>query len=347
MAMDKIAEVENQLLAEIEQADEPRSVLRSKKLRELYGQIKSVDEAERAAFGQAINELKTKLEQAIADKESAAASADLPPIDVTAPFDVNVSADKKPQHLPAEQGSVHPLNQELNKILDIFARMGFSAIESRQIDDDYHMFGSLNFPEDHPARDDYDTFVTTDGLVAPAHTSVMQNRILKTYGKQLEDGEPIAYVIPGRIFRNEDVDARHEHTFMQLEGIYVGENITVGNLIATFKTFLETYYEKELNVRVNPFYFPFTEPSFEFALSCPFCETGCTVCSYETWIELLGMGMVHPNVLKEGGVDPEKYTGFAWGMGIDRLVMMKHQIEDIRLLRSGRLEFLKQFGGQS
>ena len=152
--------------------------------------------------------------------------------------------------------------------------------------------------------------------------------------------------MPDRVFRNEDLDARHEHTFYQVEGVYVAKGVTVGNLIATLQAFLQEYYGKELEVRVNPFYFPFTEPSFEFALSCPFCEgkdANCKVCSGEGWIELLGCGMIHPNVLKAADIDPTVYTGFAFGCGIDRLVMMKYGIEDVRHFQSGKLDFLRQF----
>jgi phenylalanyl-tRNA synthetase alpha chain len=208
------------------------------------------------------------------------------------------------------------------------------------------MFTSLNFPEDHPARDDYDTFMTEEGFVAPAHTSTMQHRIIKARKKDLENGKPIAVLAVDRVFRNEDLDARHEHTFHQAEGVYVGKGITVGNLVATLKTFLSTYFGKEVETKITPFYFPFTEPSFEFSLSCPFCtneQKDCRVCSGEHWIELLGCGMIHPNVLKEAGVDPEKYTGFAWGCGIERLVMMRYNIEDIRHFNSGKLAFLRQF----
>jgi phenylalanyl-tRNA synthetase alpha chain len=233
---------------------------------------------------------------------------------------------------------------ELEKVLDIFSRMGFLAIESRQLDDDYHMFGSLNFPEGHPVRDEYDTFLTEEGLIAPAHTSTMQNRVLKKYKNNLKDGRPIAVVIPGRVFRNEDLDARHEHTFYQLEGVYVDEGINAGHLVATLQTYFNEYFQKDVKVKIQPFYFPFTEPSFEFAASCPFCDqAGCNVCSYTGWIELLGCGMIHPNVLREGGIDPQKYTGFAWGGGIERLVMIKYDIEDIRHFESANLKFLRQF----
>jgi phenylalanyl-tRNA synthetase alpha chain len=212
------------------------------------------------------------------------------------------------------------------------------------------MFTSLNFLEGHPARDDYDTFMTTQTdkngkpFIAPAHTSTMQNRIIKKYKDQLELGKPIAVLVPDRVYRNEDLDARHEHTFYQHEGIYVGKGVHAGHLIATLKTFLQEYYQQELDIKTQPFYFPFTEPSFEFALSCPFCQKkGCNICGYTGWIELLGCGMIHPNVLKMAGVDPAEYTGFAWGGGVERLVMMKYNIEDIRHFESGKLDFLRQF----
>jgi len=320
-------------------------ILRAVELRALYAELPQLPPEQKAGFGKEINDLKAEL-QALVDAATEEAEA-LPPIDITAPFDVNAPA---PGLLPAKTGSVHPLMRERDIILDIFYRMGFHASESREIDDDYHMFSALNFPEDHPARDDYDTFMTTQQdangrrFIAPAHTSTMQNRLLKQYAGGLEKGEPIAVVVPDRVFRNEDLDARHEHTFYQLEGIYVGKGVHAGMLIATLKTFLQEYYGKELEVKTQPFYFPFTEPSFEFALSCPFCDKkGCKVCSYAGWIELLGCGLIHPNVLREAGIDPEVYTGFAWGCGLDRLVMMKYGIEDVRHFESANLTFLRQF----
>lgn len=341
--------LEAELLDQVRSADEPRSILRSATFKQLYADIKNIPDDERAAYGQSVNTLKQKVEQAVAEREQAAAQADLVPIDVTAPMDVNAII---PDLLPSQNGSIHPITQEIAIISDIFARMGYVTEESREIDDQYHMFETLNFPADHPARDDYDTFMTEqrdkDGhpLIAPAHTSTMQYRTMVKYRDQLERGEAIAAIVPDRVFRNEDLDARHEHTFYQVEGIYVAEGVHAGMLIATLQTFLEEYYGKQLEVRVNPFYFPFTEPSFEFALSCPFCEDkdpACKVCSGEGWIELLGCGMIHPNVLREAGIDPEVYTGFAFGCGIERLIMMKYQIEDIRHFESAKLDFLRQF----
>ena len=341
----EVATVAETLRAQFETLDDKKAILRAPEMRELFGKVKDAPPEKRAQFGAEINQLKQEIEQWVAD--ATVAVDDRLPIDVTASFDVNA---KPEQLLPAQHGSIHPLMHELDTVLDIFYRMGFTAVESREIDDDYHMFEALNFPEGHPARDDYDTFMTkqTDGkgkqFIAPAHTSTMQNRVLKHYKANLEEGKPIAVVIPGRVFRNEDLDPRHEHTFYQLEGVYVGKGVHAGNLIATLKTFLQDYYQQELEVKTQPYYFPFTEPSFEFALSCPFCKkAGCSVCSHSGWIELLGCGMIHPNVLKEAGIDPNEYTGFAWGGGIDRLVMMKNDIEDIRHFESGKLEFLRQF----
>ena len=327
----------------------PREVLRAPELKALYEHIKTLPSDERGSFGKRVNELKQALELAVSARQAELEKVDLPPIDVTAPMDVNTDI---PPLLPSDQGTIHPLSAELERISGIFNRMGYCIEESREIDDQFHMFESLNFPKGHPARDDYDTFMTEqtdvngDRLIAPAHTSTMQNRVLQKYRAQLERGEAIAAIVPDRVFRNEDLDARHEHTFYQVEGVYVGKGVAVGNLIATLQAFLQEYYGKKLDVRVNPFYFPFTEPSFEFALSCPFCEgkdPSCKVCSGEGWIELLGCGMIHPNVLRAANINPDEYTGFAFGCGIDRLVMMRYSIEDVRHFESGKLDFLRQF----
>ena len=342
-------ELRREIVLAVSQSKSPREFLRDRRLRELYDQIKSLPPVERGPFGKRINELKQAIEQAIDVRLEELEKVDLKPIDVTAPMDVN---SPKPELLPNEQGTIHPLSAEIERISEIFNRMGFVTEESREIDDQFHMFESLNFPKGHPARDDYDTFMTEetdsngDRLIAPAHTSTMQNRVLMKYRDNLEKGEAIAAIVPDRVFRNEDLDARHEHTFYQVEGVYVSRRVNVGNLIATLQEFLQEYYGKKLDVRVNPFYFPFTEPSFEFALSCPFCEgknPDCKVCSGEGWIELLGCGMIHPNVLRAAQIDPNEYTGFAFGCGIDRLVMMKYGIEDVRHFESGKLDFLEQF----
>lgn len=347
--MEELQTIESILLARVGELKQPRDILKAPEIKKLYAAIPTLDPSERGTYGKRINELKQKLESAVMEREAEAEAAASEPLDVTAPFDVN---GVLPELLPTDGGSLHPLMQEIAVLRDIFARMGFASEESREIDDQYHMFESLNFPAGHPARDEYDTFMTTqkdangDGFIAPAHTSTMQNRVLKKYRTNLDSGEPIAAIVPDRTFRNEDLDARHEHTFYQIEGVYVARGVHAGMLIATLQKFLEEYYGKKLNVRVNPFYFPFTEPSFEFALSCPFCEgknPDCKVCSGEGWVELLGCGMIHPNVLEMADIDPREYTGFAFGCGIDRLVMMKYAIEDVRHFESGKLDFLRQF----
>ena len=336
----EIIKAQSALASEFEALTEKKQILRSKTLESLYGALRVLPNDQKATYGKELNALKTEIMSwlnKVQDNQE-----QLPPIDVTAPFDVNTSKDEKQMLLPVTQGSIHPLMTELQYIVDIFGRMGFEAVESRQIDDDYHMFESLNFPEGHPARDDYDTFMTTDGLIAPAHTSTMQNRVLSERKKNLEAGEAIAVVIPDRVFRNEDLDVTHEHTFYQFEGVYVDKNITVGNLIATLKTFMSEYFGQDLKAKIQPFYFPFTEPSFEFAIERPdSLKKGDT--EADQWLELLGCGMIHPNVLKAAGIDPTIYTGFAWGCGIERLVMMKNSIEDIRHFESGKLDFLRQF----
>jgi phenylalanyl-tRNA synthetase alpha chain len=343
--MNDIADTREILLKRFETLEVKSDILRAPELKALFSKIKDQSVEGRAVFGQAVNELQVELKEKVSANNEA--SVVVESLDVTAPWDVNTKAQSL---LPSEQGTIHPLMREIATLSTIFERMGFAIEESREIDDQYHMFETLNFPKGHPARDDYDTFMTeetdSDGepLIAPAHTSTMQNRVLRKYRENLENGNPIAAVVPDRVFRNEDLDARHEHTFYQVEGIYVSKNVHAGMLIATLQEFLQEYYGKELEVRVNPFYFPFTEPSFEFALSCPFCDKkGCNVCSYEGWIELLGCGMIHPNVLKAANIDPEEYTGFAFGCGIDRLVMMKYGIEDVRHFESARLDFLRQF----
>jgi len=247
---DRIATARAELLKRYETLSNKSDILKSRELKELFSVIPTLEPHERAGFGQSVNALSNEL-KAMVDSESVAVK-ELRSIDVTAPFDSNAP---KPAFIPSEQGSIHPLMAEISRLSEIFSRMGFVIEQSREIDDQYHMFEALNFPKGHPARDDYDTFMTvetdSDGspLIAPAHTSTMQNRILKKYKSNLESGDAIAAVVPDRVFRNEDVDARHEHTFYQVEGVYVAENVHAGMLIATLQKFLEEYYERTLNVQ--------------------------------------------------------------------------------------------------
>lgn len=336
----KIADVAEALKKRLDSLDDKKSILRAVELKGLYAEIPSLDVEERASYGQEINQLKNELEELIAGYQDEAEV--LAPIDITASFDVNTKADMRPRLLPSSLGSIHPLTKEIETISDIFSRMGFNIEESREIDDDYHMFGSLNFPDGHPAKDDWDTFMTTDGLIAPAHTSTMQNRLMKKYKENLASEKPIAVLVPDRCFRNEDLDVTHEHTFYQIEGVYVDRGMNAGNLIAVLKAYLSEFFGEELNVKIQPFYFPFTEPSFEFAVERPEMLRKDDT-EAEQWMELGGCGMIHPNVLKMADIDPTEFTGFAWGFGIDRMVMLKNNIEDVRNFQSGKLDFLRQF----
>ena len=328
--------VKQSLLERIASSESPKEVLKAPEFRELYGAIGSLPPEERGAFGKQVNELKIAVEAAIETRENELESADVQAIDITAPWTMNESA---PRLLPTENGTQHPLTKELDAVVDIFTRMGFDAIESRQIDDDHHMFGALNFPEDHPARDGYDTFRTEEGFIPPAHTSTMQHRILKDGKAALEAGGHIAAVSYGRVFRNEDVDATHEHTFYQCEGVYVSKDATLGQMLGTLRSFFETYYGQALRIKTQPAYFPFVEPGLEFAIEKPAAIGG----KPGEWLEMLGCGMIHPNVLKEAGIDPTQYRGFAWGGGIERLVMLKYGIEDLRHFESAKLAFLRKF----
>lgn len=298
--------------------------------------IREMPVEERAEFGRKINAEREAILAKISEAERKALDMEAEPIDVTAWSGIN---EDLPKYYPTEIGSKHPLMTELDRVVDIYQMMGFDVVESRQLDDEFHMFDSLNFPKGHPARDGYDTFRTEEGLIPPAHTSTMQHRVLKQYKARLDDEKAIAVVVPGRVFRNEDVDATHEHTFYQCEGVYVSETCTMGNMLGILREFFEKYYEQKLNIRTQPGYFPFTEPSLEFLIEKPKTLGG----KKGDYLEMLGCGMIHPNVLKMAGIDPEKYHGFAWGGGIDRLVMLRYGLDDVRYFESGNLNFLREF----
>ena len=251
---------------------------------------------QRGAYGKSVNELRIALESAVLAREAELEDKTVEAIDVTAPWDKNTGPISL---LPTEYGTQHPLTRELENVVDIFTRMGFEAVESRQIDDDEHMFGMLNFHENHPARDGYDTFRTEEGFIPPAHTSTMQNRILKNGKSKLESGGQIAAVCYGRVYRNEDVDATHEHTFYQCEGVFVSKDATLGQMLGTLRSFFETYYGQKLKIKTQPAYFPFVEPGLEFAIEKPATLGG----KPGEWLEMLGCGMIHPNVLRAADID--------------------------------------------
>lgn len=300
------------------------------------GKIRELPVEKRAEFGKRINARRAEILAQIEAAEKEALNEAVEPLDTTAWSGVN---EKMPELYSTLMGSKHPLMTELDRVVEIYQLMGLTAVESRQLDDEFHMFDALNFPKEHPARDGYDTFRTEEGLIPPAHTSTMQHRVLKKYRGELEKGSEIAVVVPGRVFRNEDVDATHEHTFYQCEGVYVSRDCTMGDMLGILREFFEKYYEQKLNIRTQPGYFPFTEPSLEFMIEKPKTLGG----KKGDFLEMLGCGMIHPNVLKMAGIDPEKYHGFAWGGGIDRLVMLRYGLDDVRHFESGNLNFLREF----
>jgi len=242
-----------------------------------------------------------------------------------------------------ERGHLHPITQFLRKVEDIFVSMGFEVLDGPEVEDEEHNFNLLNMPADHPARDIQDTFYVKGGqphnqLLLRTQTSPMQIRAMKTRKP------PVRLIVPGRVFRHEATDASHETTFYQCEGLVIDKDIKVTDLIGTLEQFFKAIFGPEVKMKVRPSFFPFTEPSLEAIMSCVICgQRGCSVCKKTGWLEMLGCGMVHPKVLQNMKVDPNKYSGFAFGFGIDRMMMLYHQINDIRLSYSGDLRFLKQF----
>ena len=305
---------------------------KSGKITELFRFMKEVPAEQKGAVGAMLNNAKQTAEKMISSKEVFLAEAELEK-------KIN-SAEKIDITLPCEDivGSLHPRTIIQKQIEDVFVSMGFVVEDGNEVETEYNNFTAVNVPENHPARDMQDTFWLDNGQVLKTQTSAAQNRILKTYTP------PIRAIFPGRCFRNEDVDASHENTFFQLEGVIVDKDVSVGNLIYFMKEMLSKIFKKDVEVRLRPGFFPFTEPSFEMDVRCPFCDgKGCPTCKNGGWIELCPCGMIHPNVLRNGGIDPEKYSGCAFGLGLDRMVMLSLGIKDIRDLNSGNLKLFKQF----
>lgn len=296
--------------------------------------------------GQMANEIKNELADAfskalaIVKKEESSETLEKEWIDMTLP-----SLEKK------KLGHLHPLTKVQYEIEDIFTSMGFMVLDGPELESEYYNFEALNMPSWHPARDMQDTFYVSSKFKVQSPKFLDDNRLLmrtQTSAVQVRGmqkyGAPIKAIVPGRCFRNEAIDAGHDHTFYQVEGLMVDKNISIANLIAAMKTLLKAIFKKDVKVRLRPGYFPFVEPGFELDINCLICNgKGCSVCKHTGWLELMPCGMVHPNVLRYGGVDPDEYSGFAFGLGLTRLVMMKYGIDDIRLLQSGDLRFLRQF----
>ena len=310
----------------------------------LLASIPDLPPDQRPAFGKAVNQVKVQVLEGLAARRAELEAQALAAERSGSGFDPTLPPAR------SQRGSLHPLTRVRRQVEDIFQSMGYRILDGPEVERDYYNFEALNFHPDHPAREEYDTIWCrapgaadqgSDRLLLRTHTSPVQVRALES------TAPPIRAIVPGRVFRQEEQDATHEHTFHQVEGLVVDEGITVGHLTGTLKGFLREFLHRgqvaDLDVRLRPGYFPFVEPGFEFDVRCPFCEEGCRVCSRTTWVEFCGCGMVHPRVLEAGGVDPQRATGFAFGFGLDRLVMMRYGIDDIRHFLSGDLRFLSQF----
>lgn len=316
-----------------EELDQFRIIYLSKKgiIPSLFGEFKSVPAELRKEMGQALNALKNagqekfnvlqkQLENNIDDTDSG--------------VDLTLSVDFE------ELGSRHPLSIVRNKIIEIFARIGYTVSEGPEIEDDFHNFTALNFPEEHPARDMQDTFFIEKNpdIALRTHTSSVQVRVMEN------SNPPIRTISPGRVFRNEAISARAHCIFHQVEGLYIDKDVSFADLKQTLLYFARELFSEDTKIRLRPSYFPFTEPSAEMDISCNICGgKGCNICKYSGWVEILGCGMVDPNVLENCGIDSKVYTGFAFGMGIERITMLKYQIDDIRLFFENDKRFLKQF----
>ena len=299
----------------------------------------SLSAEERPVMGQIVNEVRAYVEEKIAEKSKELKELELKKeIESTPVFDISVPAN-------LARGSYHPITLVQRQCESIFRSMGFNIEDYSEIVTDYECFEALNIPKDHPARDMQDTYYLDNGQLLKSHTSAAQNAIYKKYKDALvNDGMPIKAIFPGRCFRNEATDACHENTFFQMEGVMVDKDISISNLIYFMKTMLSEVFQKDIKVRLRPGFFPFVEPGFELDISCLICGgDGCPSCKHSGWLELCPCGMIHPEVLKAGGIDPDEYTGFAFGLGLTRLAMMKYGVKDIRDLNSGSLKVLTQF----
>jgi len=339
MGLERLEEVRTSFIADLDRAGADADAVervriryagrKSGVLQELAAALRELPNEARRDYGRALNELKKLIEERLdsARQEASVATvaATTGRVDVTLPG------------RPVARGAEHPVHLVRRRIEEIFLRMGYDVEDGPEIEDDWHNFEALNMPPDHPARDDQDTFYIPGGNVLRTHTSPVQARVME------RTQPPIRIVVPGRVYRR-DSDLRHSPMFHQLEGLLVDEGITVGHLKATLETFLHALFSDDVHVRLRPGYFPFTEPSAEVDISCIFCAMkGCGVCSGSGWIEILGAGMVDPRVFEAVGIDPERYTGFAFGLGLDRVAMLQYGIPDLRQLFAGDQRLTRQF----
>ena len=298
---------------------------------EVLKELKNIDSEKRKEVAKVANEVKSEIEKLIEEKKDQIKEKE---------YENRIKSDKKIDlTLPIELnlGSLHPITIVQKELEEIFESMGFTVEDGNEVETEYNNFEDVNVPKHHPARDMQDTFWLENGQLLKTQTSAAQNRIMKKYGT------PLKAIFPGRCFRNEELDASHENTFFQMEGMMIDKDVSIANLIYFMKTLLSEIFKKDVEVRLRPGYFPFVEPGFELDIKCIYCGgKGCKVCKHGGWIELCPCGMIHPNVLKMGGIDPEEYSGFAFGLGLSRLAMMKYGINDLRILNSCDLRSLKQ-----
>lgn len=333
----KLQELKEQVLADLNNVRDSKLLAdlktkylgRKGELTNILKEVKNLAAEEKPRLGKLANEVKQELGEIFSKTEQIIKQDNSSNIQ---DFDLTMPGTRQPI------GHLHPSTLVQYEIEDIFSQMGFSVYDGPQVESDYYNFTALNTPADHPARDSQDTFWLEGGLLLRSQTSNLQVRMLEKHGT------PFRGIFPGRVFRNEATDASHDHTFYQLEGLMVDKDINIGNLIAVMRSFLSAFFKTEVDVRLRPGFFPFVEPGFELDIKCLICNgEGCSVCKQSGWLELMPCGMVHPEVLKFGGVDPKEYSGFAFGLGLTRLVMMRYKIDDIRLLEFGDLRFLRQF----
>ena len=330
---EKIIKIKEELVLELSKVTKEAEVLNVKALyvgkkseiQSLLASLKDMSVQDKKKYGSVINNTKKEMEELISTKLESLQNK------------VNVSFDDTTDY-NLKSGSLHPVTIVAHEVTDILKRMGFTVVSGPEMESEYYNFEALNVPKDHPARDMQDTYYLSNGMLLRTQTSDNQIHAMENYGA------PLRICAPGRTFRNEDLDANHENTFFQIEGMVIDKGVSIENLLYVMQQVLSEVFHQQIKVRLRPGFFPFTEPSYEMDMSCLICGgKGCPTCKNSGYIEMVGSGMVHPNVLKAGGIDSEEYTGFAFGIGLTRLAMMKYKINDIRVLNSGDIRYLKQF----
>jgi len=335
--LEEIEQTKEQFLSDLGQADSLeqleqlriKHLARSGQIAGLFEALKKASASEKPVFGKALNELRSFAQSQFDERKAGLERASKP---AEALFDLTLPGRPRPV------GTKHPVMRSMEEMKQIFVSMGFSIASGPEIESDYYNFGALNFPPDHPARDMQDTFFISKDVLLRTHTSPVQIRVME------KQEPPVRVIMPGRCYRNEAVSARSLVTFHQIEGLYVDKGVTFSELKGTLVSFAKQFYGSSSKYRFRPSFFPFTEPSAEMDIGCYICSgKGCRVCKYSGWLEIVGSGMVHPNVLRNVGYDPEKYTGFAFGFGVERPTILRHGIDDIRLLYENDIRFLRQF----